>query len=88
MVLLGLLNEKDFVSVNHLANKLGKDRSVIQRGLFSLMEKNLVKREQSNKDKGGYLFLYSTNGKQKIKESIIHKSESFCTLVKKTVNSW
>ncbi len=87
-VLTALLETDGMTGVSELSDKMDRDRSVVQRGLSSLMEKSLVRREQSNKDGGGYLYLYCANGKKKIKKSILEKSRSFCSLVKETVNRW
>ncbi len=87
-VFLKLLNAKDYVPVSNLSASLRRERSVVQRGLAGLMKKGLVQRDQSNKERGGYEFLYKARDKDAIKMSIVEKSRSFCTIVQKTVDDW
>ncbi len=87
-VLLALLKKKNWVSTNGLAVTLKKDRSVVQRGISSLMEKGLAEREQSNKDRGGYEYVYRAKDKEAIKGLILGNAQAFCTMVKETVQGW
>jgi predicted transcriptional regulator len=87
-VLLVLLKKKNWTSTSTLAKALRKDRSVVQRGISSLMEKGLAKREQSNKERGGYEFVYQAKDKEAIKKLILGNAQAFCMMVRETVHSW
>lgn len=87
-VFMKLLKNKKYVSVSHLSATLGRERSVVQRGLAGLMKKGLAQRDQSNKDRGGYEFLYKAKNKDAIKSSIVEKSRGFCKIVQKTADDW
>jgi predicted transcriptional regulator len=87
-VFMKLLKSKEYVSVSYLSASLGRERSVVQRGLAGLMKKGLTQRDQSNKDRGGYEFLYKAKNKNAIKASIVEKSRCFCKLVQKTTSHW
>jgi predicted transcriptional regulator len=87
-VLLALLGKKTWASTSALALELGKDRSVVQRGISSLMGKGLAEREQSNKERGGYEYVYRAKGKDEIKGQILANSRAFCAMVRETVQGW
>jgi len=87
-VFMKILASRKYVSVSSLSTSLGRERSVVQRGLAGLMKKGLLQRDQSNKERGGYEFLYKAKDKDAIKSSIVAKSRGFCALVQKTVDDW
>lgn len=87
-VLLALLRKDGWSSTSSLAGAIRKDRSVVQRGISSLMRKGLAEREQSNKERGGYEFLYRAKDKSAIKGLILANARAFCMMVRETVKSW
>lgn len=87
-VLLALLRRDGWTSTSSLAKSIGKDRSVVQRGISSLLGKNLAQREQSNRERGGYEYLYRARDKAAIKKRILGNARAFCMMVRETVNSW
>ncbi len=64
-------------SVKKIYQTLGFERTTVQKALKNLMKKNLVKRKKVDLKKGGYVFLYELNDKNKIKNRI-----------KSTVSAW
>ncbi len=87
-VLLALLKKKEWTSTSSLAKSLRRDRSVVQRGISSLMGKGLAEREQSNKERGGYEYVYRAKDKNAIKKLILGNSQAFCLMVRETVRGW
>jgi len=87
-VITKLLESPDWVAVAPLARSMRKDRSVIQRGLSTLLEKGLIERDQRNKAGGGFEYLYRTKDKRMLKRSILDKSQAFSMMVKETVQGW
>lgn len=87
-VLLRLLEESDWTDVARISSGLHRDRSVVQRGLQSLLKKGLVERDQKNKAGGGYEYLYRAKDKRMMKASILAKSRSFSAMVSETVGKW
>jgi predicted transcriptional regulator len=87
-VFLALLKNKEWTSTSSLATRIRKDRSVVQRGIASLLKKGLAEREQSNKERGGYEYVYHAKNKQEIKKLILGNAQAFCAMVKETVRSW
>lgn len=87
-LMLALLGKNGWTSTGSLAKTLGKDRSVVQRGISSLMGKGLAEREQSNKERGGYEYVYRARDKEAIKKLILANARAFCKMVGDTVRSW
>jgi len=88
LVLQALLEEDGWVPTSRISSIVGRDRSVVQRGLSSLLEKGLIRREHHNKAGGGFEFLYMATDKRMIKRSILGKAKAFSDIVKRTVSSW
>jgi predicted transcriptional regulator len=86
--LMRLLEAKDWTKVASLASAMRRDRSVVQRGLSSLLIKGLVERDQANKPGGGYEFLYRAKDKAMLKRAILDKSAAFTSMVSDTVKRW
>jgi predicted transcriptional regulator len=85
---MSILGAKDWVSVVDLASSIKRDRSVIQRGLSSLLRKGLIEREQANKAGGGYEYLYRAKDKSQIKKAILEKSRAFSAMVREAAQEW
>ena len=80
-------NEKQFMT-DELSEKLGLDKSTIQRGIKRLHQKGLVKRGQINQSRGGYVFHYIIKDKSKIRDIIINIIEGWSDGVKKEILNW
>ena len=87
-VLVFLLRHKQEYSVQEIAEKLGKERTTIQKAIKSLLAKGLLFRRQVNLDNGGYVYYYSIKNKEEIKKRIIELVDSWTRAVKKAVESW
>jgi predicted transcriptional regulator len=83
-----LLGSKGWISVVGLSSCMKRDRSVVQRGLSSLLRKGLIEREQANKEGGGYEYLYRAKDKTQIKKAILAKSRAFSRMVQETTRGW
>jgi predicted transcriptional regulator len=88
VLLLRLLQAGGWMPISALASRPRKDRSVVQRGLSSLMAKNLAERDQRNRPRGGYEYLYRAKGKREIKAAMIAKSRAFSAMVSGAVRRW
>ncbi len=86
--LLGLLEAGQWTTVAVLASRLERHRSVVQRGVSSLMAKGLVLRDQKNKPGGGYEYLYQAKDKRLIKDTIVKNSRTFCRMVQDVASTW
>ena len=53
-----------------ISKKMKLERTTVQKALKGLVRKNLVIRKKKNLKRGGYVFLYETIDKEKIKERI------------------
>ena len=57
-------------TVNEVAERMGKDRSVAQRHLKKLGGKGVLLRFQQNRDEGGYEFVYRTIDRRELKKTL------------------
>ena len=57
-------------TTNDLSKKLELKLTTIQKGVKKLSEKKIILRHQKNLDNGGYIYVYETNSKDKIKKII------------------
>jgi len=70
-VLMFLLRKGKEFDVNNLSNKMGFERTTVQKALKKLLDKKLAKRRQVNLKTGGYFFLYNVKNKDSIKMRIL-----------------
>jgi predicted transcriptional regulator len=87
-ILLRMLKKPGWTTVSDIARAAGKDRSVVQRSLSSMVKKQMVERDQKNKEHGGFEFLYRPKDKKAIKKAILENSRTFYNMVQGTVKSW
>jgi predicted transcriptional regulator len=87
-VLLRLLGAGAWAPISRIAAQSGRDRSVLQRALFSLVKKGVVEREQRNRAGGGYEYLYRAKDKAAVKRAIREKSRHFCRMVDEAMGAW
>ncbi|MBN2890282.1 MAG: MarR family transcriptional regulator, partial [Bacteroidales bacterium] len=71
-----------------LSDRLGLDKSTIQRGVKKLHQKGLVVRGQINQSKGGYVFYYRIKEKDQIRHIIIDIVEGWTKGVKREILNW
>ncbi len=72
-----LLCEEEGMRIDEMAEKLGKDRSTVQRYVSKLQATDLVKRESVTTQKGkGRFFRYFLN-KEEVKKKILSRLEEW-----------
>lgn len=76
------------LKIKEISKALGIDRTSVQKILKKLMEKGMVKRRQKNLEGGGYLYIYSIQKKEEIKEWILQKMEEWMENAKESVRKW
>jgi predicted transcriptional regulator len=64
-------------TVEQIADKIGKDRSTVQRVLNKLHSKGLARRESQRIDRGGYFFEYSAVSSDVVREQILSQLEDW-----------
>lgn len=64
-------------TVEEVAEKIGKDRSTIQRVLNGLHEKGLVIRESKKIPRGGYFYEYHAEASDTIRDQILAQLEEW-----------
>ncbi|MFW9957665.1 MAG: helix-turn-helix domain-containing protein [Candidatus Odinarchaeota archaeon] len=64
-------------TVEQIAERIGKDRSTVQRVLNKLHSKGLAKRESHRIDRGGYFFRYSAVSTEVVREQILAQLEEW-----------
>lgn len=82
-----ITNNKE-MSVQEIQEKVGKDRTTVQRSIKSLLEKNLILRRQINLESGGFMYYYNIRKKQEIKDQIYSNFESWEKKVLDELESW
>jgi len=87
-VLVRMLETGSWMPVSGIAAQSRRDRSVVQRALFSLIRKGIVERSQRNRAGGGYEYLYRAHDKRALKRAILEKSRVFCQMVAGQVRQW
>jgi predicted transcriptional regulator len=87
-LLVFLLKQKGYMTINDIANDIGLDRTSIQKSMKRLMEKSLVARSQENLEGGGYIFSYMIKDKEKIKKDILEMVNTWNKLVKNEIERW
>ncbi len=87
-VLLRLLDSRRWLTVSRVSALSGRDRSVVQRAILSLMRKGLIERDHHNRPGGGYEFVYRASGKERIKRSILEKRRAFYNMVDESLRRW
>ena len=87
-VLLRLLESGGWLTVSGISARSGRDRSVVQRAILSLMRKGIVERDHHNRAGGGYEYVYRAADKKRIKKSILEKRRAFSTMVDESLRRW
>jgi len=83
-----LIESGSRLSVNSIARKLGKERTVVQKSIKNLLEKNLIKRFQENMQRGGYRFYYEAEDKAEIKRRLLEIIGRWASSVEDVVKKW
>lgn len=86
-VLKTVLKTKKGLSVEKISNKLGKQRTTIQKVIFKLLNLGLITKKQVNLERG-YMYIYFPKEKEKIINEIEDNIENYYASLKKTLNKW
>ncbi|MFW6311933.1 MAG: winged helix-turn-helix transcriptional regulator [Nanoarchaeota archaeon] len=81
-IMFFLFNNSSLTS-SEISSELSLDLSTIQRSLKRLYKKDIVRRNQKNLEKGGYVYEYEINSKNEIKNRIINIIEDWKDNVEK-----
>ncbi|MEM0231447.1 MAG: helix-turn-helix domain-containing protein [Candidatus Woesearchaeota archaeon] len=76
------------LTVSSIAKILGKERTVVQKSVKSLLEKRLVKRYQENIQNGGYRFYYEAEDKEEIRKRLLEIIRRWSSNVEDVVSKW
>lgn len=87
-VLLKLLESGQWLTVSSVSARSGRDRSVVQRAILSLMRKGIVERDHRNRPGGGYEYVYRASDKRRIKRAILEKRRAFSMMVDESLRRW
>ena len=76
-------------TVEQIAERIGKDRSTVQRVLNRLHSKGLAKREMETIDRGGYYYTYSAEETEIVRDQILTQLEEWYQATKSfLIESW
>jgi len=70
-VLMFLLGKEKELDIQAISEKMGLERTTLQKALKTLLDKKLAKRRQVNIKTGGYFFLYSGKNKDSLKARLL-----------------
>ncbi len=71
-----------------LAEETGFNLSTVQRSVKRMSEKNILFRQQNNRDEGGYLFVYRVKSKDHIKSMIIDNVDEWRDRLQEELEEW
>ncbi|RME54769.1 MarR family transcriptional regulator [Candidatus Woesearchaeota archaeon] len=86
-LLVFLLSHERFFSVQEISNKLGLDRTTVQKAMKMLLNKDLVQRAQENLENGGYTYFYKIKNKSEIKQRMKKLSFEWYKAVDKAIDN-
>ena len=76
-------------TVEEIAERIGKDRSTVQRVLNKLHSKSLVKREMNTIERGGYYYTYIAEETEIVRDQILSQLEEWYQATKSfLIESW
>ncbi len=81
-----LINNSKKYTVSSIANKMGLNRTTVQKTTKKLLEKKLINKIQINLDKGGYEFYYNMKNKEEFKEGIKEILNKWVVVAEKEIN--
>jgi len=76
------------VTARKIAQKLKIGISTSQKAINKLSKKELIKRNQKNLEKGGYIFVYSIKRKQILKQKILDIIHNWKEKVEIEIQRW
>lgn len=87
-LLLFLLKENQKFSVKSLSQKLGIDRTTVQKSVKKLLDREILEQFQENLSPGGYRFIYNVKSKDVIKKRILIIIQKWVEGVNKEIHNW
>lgn len=83
-----LLKQNRKIGTREISIKLNIGLSTAQKAIKKIKDKGLIKQSQKNLEKGGYIFVYSIEGKNIIKEKILEIIHNWIIKVEKEMRKW
>jgi len=83
-----LLGSGEELTTSDISEKIGLDRTTVQKSVKSLVGKGVVVRLQENLDKGGYMFRYRIKDKELLKKQIISILTSWSAKAEEEIRRW
>lgn len=80
--------ESGAFTTEELSEKLGFEKSTVQRSVKKLHEKGLLLRSQVNQSQGGYVFYYKIKDLDAIREMILGIMNSWYERFKDEIQKW
>jgi predicted transcriptional regulator len=66
-----MLNDDRTRRISRISRDMGLERTTVQKAMKGLVAKGLIRKMQRNLPRGGYIFLYSVNDKDRIKREMM-----------------
>jgi predicted transcriptional regulator len=82
-----LMKTKKGLSVKEIVERVGKDRTTVQKILSKLLKRGLSMKRQMNLDRG-FMFVYFSKNKNEIVSEIETNVESYFLNLKDSLNKW
>jgi predicted transcriptional regulator len=80
--------ESGAFTTEEFSDRLGFEKSTVQRSVKKLHEKGLLFRSQINQSHGGYIFYYRIKDRDKIREMILEIVNSWHERFKEEIKKW
>ncbi len=86
-ILLSAIKTNRF-TVEKLSEKMGLNRTTVQKGLGKLLKKGLVERRQLNREGGGYSYVYAAKDAETVKKKVKAMVRDWTKRAEQEVESW
>lgn len=82
-----LMGSSSGLSVKELVEKIGKDRTTVQKILTKLLKRGLLMKRQMNLDRG-FMFVYFSKNKDEIISEIEVNARNYYESIKESLQNW
>ena len=82
-----LLKSKNEKTISEISKAIKKERSTVQKAIYNLIKRGLVKRRQMNLTAGGYSYYYSPLDKEEIKKRMLKLVKDWSLSVSKSIEN-
>jgi len=82
-----LINSKKGYSVKELVEKIGKDRTTVQKIVSKLLKRDLLTKKQINLERG-FMFLYLAKNKENVISEIENNVNNYFNSVRESLEKW